>query len=147
MTDITGKRLAVVPCASCGTMNRVDLARVDAVAKCGSCRVAVVLDAPLTLTDTTFDTVVNGSSVPVIVDFYADWCGPCKQMAPVFAELARRQRGQSLVAKVDTDRSPAVASRFGIRSIPTIVVMRQGAEVARQVGAAPMSALEQLLRA
>jgi thioredoxin 2 len=127
-------------------MNRVDLARVDAVAKCGSCRVAVVLDAPLTLTDTTFDTVVNGSAVPVVVDFYADWCGPCKQMAPVFAELARRQRGQAIVAKVDTDRSPAVASRFGIRSIPTIVVMRAGNEVARQVGAAPMATLEQLLR-
>jgi thioredoxin 2 len=146
MTDNTGKRLAVVPCASCGTMNRVDLARVDAVAKCGSCRVAVVLDAPLTLTDTTFGTVVNGSAVPVVVDFYADWCGPCKQMAPVFAELARRQRGQAIVAKVDTDRSPAVASRFGIRSIPTIVVMRAGNEVARQVGAAPMATLEQLLR-
>ncbi len=147
MTDMTGKRAAIVPCASCGTMNRVDLARVDAVAKCGSCRAVVVLDAPITLTDATFDTVVNGSSVPVIVDFYADWCGPCKQMAPVFGELARRQRGQSIVAKVDTDRSPVVASRFGIRSIPTIAVLRNGKEVARQVGAASMAALEQLLRA
>ena len=146
MTDMTGKRLAIVPCASCGTMNRVDLARVDAVAKCGSCHVAVVLDAPITLTDATFDTVVNGSSVPVIVDFFAEWCGPCKQMAPVFGELARRQRGQSLVVKVDTDRSPAVASRFGIRSIPTIAVLRDSREVARQVGAVPMAALEQLLR-
>jgi thioredoxin 2 len=146
MTDTTGKRTAIVPCASCGTMNRVDLARVDAVAKCGACRVAVVLDAPIMLTDATFDTVVSASTVPVIIDFYADWCGPCKQMAPVFGELARRQRGQALVAKVDTDRSPGVASRFGIRSIPTIAVMRAGKEVARQVGAVPMAGLEQLLR-
>jgi thioredoxin 2 len=127
-------------------MNRVDLARVDAVAICGACRVPVVLDAPITLTDANFDTVVSACAVPVIIDFYADWCGPCKQMAPVFGELARRQRGQSLVAKVDTDRSPGVASRFGIRSIPTIAVMRDGKEVARQVGAVPMAALEQLLR-
>ena len=146
MADTTGKRTAIVPCANCGTMNRVDLVRVDAVAKCGSCRVPVVLDAPITLTDATFDTVVAASTVPVIIDFYADWCGPCTQMAPVFGELARRQRGQSLVAKVDTDRRRGVASRFGIRSIPTIAVMRAGKEVARQVGAVPMAALEQLLR-
>jgi len=79
------------------------------------------------------------------VDFYADWCGPCRMMAPVFAEFARRQRGTALVAKVDTERSPVVAARFGIRSIPTLTVMRDGREVARQVGAVPMAALEQLL--
>ena len=145
MTDTPTKRLAVIPCSACGKLNRVDLARADDVAKCGSCRTALVLDAPITLTDATFDTVVSASAVPVIIDFYADWCGPCKQMAPVFAEFARRQRGQSLVAKVDTDMNPAVSQRFAIRSIPTIAVMRNGKEVARQVGAAPMSALEQLV--
>jgi len=97
------------------------------------------------LTDATFDKVVANSAVPVIVDFYADWCGPCKMMAPVFSDLARRQRGQALVAKVDTEQSPGVAQRFGIRSIPTIVVLQQGREVARQVGAAPMAQLEQML--
>jgi thioredoxin 2 len=146
MTDTAAKRLAVIPCHMCGTLNRVDLLRTDELARCGSCRAGLALDAPITLTDATFDKVVGASVVPVIIDFYADWCGPCKQMAPVFAELARRQRGQSLVAKVDTDRSPGVASRFGIRSIPTIAVMRDGKEVARQVGAVPMGALEQLLR-
>jgi thioredoxin 2 len=105
-----------------------------------------VLNAPLVVTDDTFDRVVNGTTVPIIVDFYADWCGPCRSMAPVFAELARRQEGRALVVKVDTDKSPNVAGRFGIRSIPTITVHRDGKEVARQVGAVPLHALEQLLQ-
>lgn len=126
-------------------MNRVDLARQDANAKCGTCHELLTLNAPIMLTDTTFDKVVNASSVPVIVDFYADWCGPCKAMAPVFADLARRQRGKALVVKVDTDRSPMLSSRFSIRSIPTLTVHRDGKEVARQVGAVPLATLEQLL--
>jgi thioredoxin 2 len=146
MSDASRNRPAILPCAECGKLNRVDLARADDRATCGSCHAALVLDAPLTLTDANFDRVTTSSAVPVIIDFYADWCGPCKMMAPVFADLARRQRGQALVVKVDTDRSPAVAARFGIRSIPTIAVMRDGKEVARQVGALPMAALEQLLR-
>ncbi len=145
MTETPMRRTAVVPCAACGTPNRVDVARIDARPSCGSCKTPIALDTPIMLTDANFDTVVAGSSVPVIVDFYADWCGPCKMMAPVFAELARRQRGVALVAKVDTERSPVVAARFGIRSIPTLTVMRDGREVARQVGAVPMAALEQLL--
>ena len=80
-----------------------------------------------------------------MVDFYADWCGPCKMMAPVFADLAKRQRGQAIVAKVDTDRNPEVASRFAIRSIPTITLFKDGKEVARQVGAVPMGQLEQMV--
>ena len=134
----------IVPCASCGKLSRVDLARIDDKATCGHCKAPLVLDAPLTLTDATFDKVVAGASVPVMVDFYADWCGPCKMMAPVFAEFARRQRGRVLVAKVDTDRNPVVSSRFGIRSIPTLTMYRDGKEVARQVGAVPMAALEAL---
>ncbi len=140
-------RTAVVPCAACGKLNRVDLARADAKPACGVCRAPISLDVPVILTDSNFDAVAKGSAVPIIVDFYADWCGPCKMMAPVFADLARRQRGQALVAKVDTDRSPTVAARFGIRSIPTIAVLREGKEVARQVGAVPIGALEQLLSA
>ena len=146
MPDTALHRTAILPCAACGTLNRVDFARTDAQAKCGACHVTLALDTPLTLTDATFDRVASSSSVPVIVDFFAEWCGPCKMMAPVFADLAGRQAGQALVVKVDTDRNPAVASRFAIRSIPTIVVLRNGREVARQVGAAPIPVLEELLR-
>ena len=99
------------------------------------------------LSDATFDKVIAGSALPVIVDFYADWCGPCKMMAPIFAELAKRQRGQVLVAKVDTDRNPEISGRFAIRSIPTLVVFRDGREATRQVGAVPMGVLEQLVNA
>ncbi len=146
MSVPTTKQPAIIPCASCGKLNRVDLARGDAQATCGACRAALAVDTPLVLTDATFDQVVSATAVPVIVDFYADWCGPCKMMAPVFAELARRQRGQALVVKVDTDRNPTLAARFAVRSIPTLAVLRDGKEVARQVGAAPMAVLEELLR-
>jgi thioredoxin 2 len=144
MTTTSGKK-AVLPCTTCGKLNRVDLSRADAQPKCGSCRVPLVLDAPVVLTDANFDTVVANSSVPVMVDFYADWCGPCKMMAPVFAQFAKQQRGQAIVAKVDTDRNPEVASRFAIRSIPTIALLKDGKEVARQVGAVPMGQLEQMV--
>lgn len=93
----------------------------------------------------SFKPAVLSSVRPVLVDFYADWCGPCKMMAPVFAEFAKRQRGQAIVAKVDTDRNPGVAARFAIRNIPTIAVLRDGKEVARQVGAVPIGQLEQMV--
>jgi thioredoxin 2 len=144
MTSTSAKK-AVLPCTACGKLNRVDLSRVDAQPKCGTCRVPLVLDAPVVLTDANFDTVVASSTVLVMVDFYADWCGPCKMMAPVFAQFAKQQRGQAIVAKVDTDRNPGVASRFAIRSIPTIALLKDGKEVARQVGAVPMGQLEQMV--
>ena len=138
-------RHAIVPCASCGKLNRVNMDKVGATAVCGTCKSALHVDAPVVLTDANFDVVVSRSTVPVMVDFYADWCGPCKMMAPVFADFARRQRGRVLVAKVNTDENPGVSMRFGIRSIPTLTVMRGGQEVARQVGAVPMAALEQMV--
>ena len=104
-----------------------------------------MLDAPVSLSDANFDAVVGKSTVPVMIDFYADWCGPCKAMAPVFADFAKRQRGQVLVAKVDTDANPNVSMRFGIRSIPTLTVMHGGREVQLQVGAVPMAALERMV--
>lgn len=140
-------RHAIVPCASCGKLNRVNMDKVGATALCGTCKSALHVDAPVVLTDANFDVVVSQSTVPVMVDFYADWCGPCKMMAPVFADFARRQKGRVLVAKVNTDENPGVSMRFGIRSIPTLTVMRGGQEVARQVGAVPMAALEQMVGA
>ncbi len=144
MTTVSSAK-AVLPCTACGKLNRVDLARADAQPKCGSCRVPLELDAPIVLTDSNFDSVVGNSAVPVMIDFYADWCGPCKMMAPVFAQFAKQQRGQAIVAKVDTDRNPGVASRFAIRSIPTIALLKDGKEVARQVGAVPLGQLERMV--
>lgn len=136
---------AVIPCASCGKLNRVDLSRADSRPLCGSCRTALVLDAPFVLTDANFNTVVSQSSVPVMVDFYADWCGPCRMMAPVFADFARQQRGRVLVAKVDTDANPSLSTKFSIRNIPTLTLMVNGQEAARQIGAVPMATLEKMV--
>ncbi|MBW3572690.1 MAG: thioredoxin, partial [Gemmatimonadetes bacterium] len=113
--------------------------------KCGACGKPIALDRPMRLTDASFDRVVADSPVPVVVDFYADWCGPCKMMAPVLDQVARERAGRVLVAKVDTDANPAVSQRFGIRSIPTLVAFRRGAEVAREMGALPRQRLDALI--
>ena len=138
-------RKATVRCPLCGTLNRVDLARVDQQPVCGECKRPILLDRPLTMTDADFDRVIGESDVPVVVDFYADWCGPCKMMAPVFDDFAREHRGSALVAKLDTDANQATSQRFNVRGIPTLIVFRGGKEVARQVGAVPRAVLDQLL--
>ncbi len=143
--DTTTSRKATVACSSCGRLNRVDLARATAGPKCGACGRPIALDHPLPLSDATFDRVVGGSDVPVLVDFYADWCGPCKIMAPVLDSVAQARAGSVLVAKLDTDRNPAVARRFQIASIPTLIVFRGGREVGRELGAIPRPRLEALL--
>ena len=91
------------------------------------------------------DRIVSESEVPVIIDFHADWCGPCKAMAPMFDELARERRGQALILKLDTDRNPNATRRFGVRGIPTMILFRDGKEVAREVGAVPRDRLRGLL--
>ena len=141
----TAQRRATVPCASCGRLNRVDLARANDRPRCGACGRPILLDRPVRLTDAEFDRVVADSSVPVLVDFYADWCGPCKIMAPVLDQAARERTGSVLVAKVDTDANPVVSQRFGIRSIPTLVAFRGGREVARELGAVPKPRLDALI--
>ena len=138
-------RKATVQCPFCGRMNRVDLARAADRPKCGECGRPILLDRPLPLTDESFDRVISDSEVPVLVDFYADWCGPCKMMAPVLDEVARARVGSVLVAKLDTDRNPGVARRFGIASIPTLIAFRGGREVARELGAVPRPRLEMLI--
>ena len=136
---------ATVACAHCGRLNRVDLARAADGPKCGACGKAILLDRPMRLTEAEFDRVVADSAVPVLVDFYADWCGPCKMMAPVFEKVAGERTGGVLFAKVDTDRSPRVAQRFAIASIPTLIAFRGGREAARRMGAMPKSQLDALV--
>ena len=137
---------ATVPCPFCATLNRVDLSRVDERPKCGQCGRPILLDRPVAVSDATFDGVIANATVPVVVDFYADWCGPCKMMAPMLDQIASDRRGSLLVAKLDTDRNQATTMRFGVRGIPTLIVFSGGKEVAREVGAVPRQRLDALLR-
>jgi len=137
-------RAAVIPCSFCLTFNRVDLARLADGPKCGGCDRPLRLDRPLKVGDAEFEKVVQGSDVPVLVDFYADWCGPCKMMAPVLDEFARDRAGTVLVLKLNTDQNPVVPQRFGIRGIPTLIAFHQGRETGRQVGLTSVAGLDGL---
>jgi thioredoxin 2 len=134
-----------VRCQFCDTWNRIDASRAPDRPKCGKCAKPILLDRPLVLNDETFARTIAESDVPVLVDFYADWCGPCKMMAPFVDEIARERQGSVLVAKLDTDRAQQTATSFNIRSIPTSIVFRGGKEVARHSGAMPKRGLEELL--
>lgn len=145
-TEIAQAKLTV-RCPQCAAWNRISADRVANGPKCGKCAKPIALDHPLLLTDDTFARTIAESDVPVLVDFYADWCGPCKMMAPYVDQLARDRMGRALIAKLDTDRSPRTAGSFNIRGIPTTIVFRGGKEAARQTGAVPKSELERLLGA
>jgi thioredoxin 2 len=143
--ETTAARKATLACPHCGRLNRVDLARAADRPKCGECQRPIPLDRPLRLTDATFDRIVADSAVPVVVDFYADWCGPCKMMAPIVDRVAAERMGTALVAKVDTESNPGLARRFSIASIPTTIAFRGGAEVVRRLGAMPKSQLDAMV--
>jgi thioredoxin 2 len=132
-------------CQFCDTWNRVDPARAADRPKCGSCGRFILIDRPYPLFEDSFARTIAESEVPVFVDFYADWCGPCKVMAPAVDELALRNTGRALVAKLNTDHAPQTSQAFDIRGIPTSIVFRNGTEVARQSGAMPLRALQELL--
>ena len=134
-----------VRCVFCQTWNRIDAARVADRPKCGKCAKPMLLDRPLKLDDESFQRTIAESDVPVFVDFYADWCGPCKVMAPSVDKLALTYVGKALIAKLDTDHAQQSAGRFNIRGIPTTIVFQKGKEVARQTGAVPYQQLELLL--
>lgn len=144
-TDSPKIRVLTIRCPSCETWNRIDADKVSAGPKCGKCAKPIALEHPLTLTDDTFVRTISESDVPVFVDFYADWCGPCRMMAPAVDALAAEANGKALIAKLNTDHSSATAGRFGIRGIPTVIVFRNGSEVARQSGAIALEGLKQLL--
>ena len=136
-----------VRCQFCETWNRVVAERAADRPKCGNCGRPMLIDRPIALTDDTFARTISESQVPVVVDFYADWCGPCKMMAPFVDELAAKYVGRALVAKVNTDESRQAAAPFNIRGIPTTIVFKGGQMVTQRSGAMPLAGLEQLLGA
>lgn len=141
MTD-----LRMLPCAQCGAMNRVPADRLADRPVCGRCKAPLLDGKPMLLDDRSFAGVVERGDLPVLVDFFASWCGPCHAMAPAFEAAARDLASEVRFAKVDIDQSPALAQRFGIRSVPTLIRFEQGRETARASGALPGQQIRAMAR-
>ena len=125
----------LVTCPSCGTKNRLPPVQAGRKAVCGKCKTPLPDNGgPIEVTDTTFSSEVEKSATPVLLDLWADWCGPCHMLAPTIEQLSSEMAGRVKVAKLNIDENPGVANRFGVRSIPTLLVLKGGREVDRLVG-------------
>ena len=137
MNEVQHDSKVTLRCPFCLTLNTVDLVKSGDRPKCGDCAKPLLLDRPVKVSGEDFDRTVLGSEAPVVVDFYADWCAPCKYVAPLMDELAQAHEGSLLVVKIDTDRAPDLSQQLGIRSIPTVIFFKDGEEVERSVGFEP----------
>jgi thioredoxin 2 len=140
-------RGVMVKCEGCGQKNRLPYDSLGSSARCGNCKQALrAPGTPLELTSSDdFDRLVARASIPIVVDYWAPWCGPCRMVAPELAKIAERQVGRLLVVKVNTDVLSDLGARFGIRSIPTLALFAGGREIARTTGARPAADIERFL--
>lgn len=130
----------ILVCPHCGTLNRVPEARLAERPSCGSCKAALLPGVPIEPDPALLDRLLSRDPLPLLLDLWAPWCGPCRAFAPVFAEAASRLPGIRF-AKLDTEAHPDIASRFGVRAIPTLIAFRDSREVARRSGAMPLAEL------
>ncbi len=136
----------ILVCSSCQSINRIPTARLRDDPRCGKCKQPFFAGKPISLTDQTFDRQLTRSEIPLVVDFWAPWCGPCKMMAPFFEKAAAELEPRVRLAKVNTDENRALAMRYQINSIPTTAVFKGGHEVARQPGAMNLPQLLQWIQ-
>jgi thioredoxin 2 len=134
----------IISCPNCGRKNRLAFARLGETMRCGQCKQELRAPAdPIEIPSAAdFDRIVAQSSLPIVVDYWAPWCGPCRMVAPEIKKVAERQAGRFLVVKVNTEALPDLGARFGIRSIPTLAVFMNGKEVGRSAGARPAPEIE-----
>ena len=134
--DETGRSLEL-SCHGCGAVNRVPLRRLAQGPVCGRCRQPLGVEHPIEVSDRTFGSLIAESALPVLVDFWAPWCGPCRALAPELEQVARQAGRKLLVAKLNSDDNPATSAAYGIRSIPSMVLFEDGREKQRLMGAMP----------
>lgn len=144
----TDDRGVIVSCRHCGQQNRLAFERLNQLPRCGKCQGELELPAsPVDInTEGDFDALTARSALPVVVDFWAPWCGPCKMVAPEVAKVARESAGRWIVAKVNTESLPGTAQKFRVNAIPLMVLFSGGREVARQAGALPAAGIRQFIQ-